>query len=109
MSLVKFWRDKGGENWTRRQKGEEKITEESNQQRVRLRNIIVDFLIVAMSSVLVFYLALQSVTGAQYAGTGFQQGSQSLVSAVLLVIFALGVCRLVVDLRSRCNGRNERA
>lgn len=78
-----------------------KITEESAQQRVRLRNIIVDFLIVAMSSVLVFYLALQSVAGAQYAGTGFQQGSQSLVSAVLLVIFALGMCRLVVDLRSR--------
>ncbi len=94
QELVKFWRDKRGENWTRRQKGEEKITEE-------LRNIIVDFLIVAMSSVLVFYLALQSVSGAQYAGTGFQQGSQSLVSAVLLVIFALGMCRLVVDLRSR--------
>jgi len=113
QELVKFWRDKRGENWTRRQKGEEKITEESAHSRsaagVRLRNIIVDFLIVAMSSVLVFYLALQSVSGAQYAGTGFQQGSQSLVSAVLLVIFALGVCRLVVDLRSRCNERNERA
>lgn len=66
-----------------------------------MRNIIVDILMVAMSAALVFYLALQSVSGAQYAGTGFY-GSQGLaVSAVLLVIFALGMCRLVVDLRSR--------
>ncbi len=67
-----------------------------------MRNIIVDFLIVAMSAALVFYLALQSVTGAQYSGAGFQYGNQGLVeSLVLLVIFALGICRLVVDLRSR--------
>jgi len=59
-----------------------------------LRNIIVDILIVAMSAALVFFLALQSVTGAQV--------NPSLVeSAVLLVIFVLGICRLVVDLRSR--------
>ena len=68
-------------------------------------NIIVDFLIVAMSAGLVFYLALQSVTAARYAGTGgFQYGTtqQGVVeSTLLLIIFALGMCRLVADLRSR--------
>jgi len=65
-----------------------------------LRNIIVDMLIVALSAALMFYLALQSVSGAEYAGSGFQYGNQSLVApAVLLVIFALGICRLVIDLR----------
>ena len=33
QKLVKFWRDKRGENWTRRQKREEKITEESAHSR----------------------------------------------------------------------------
>jgi len=67
-----------------------------------LRNIIFDFLIVAMSSVLLFYLALQSVSGAQYAGSGFNYSNEGLLgSVVLLIIFALGMCRLVVDLRSR--------
>ena len=67
-----------------------------------MRNIIVDFVIVAMSAALTFYLALQSVSGAQYAGAGFNYSSQGLVeSAALLVIFSLGLYRLVVDLRSR--------
>jgi hypothetical protein len=66
-----------------------------------LRNIIVDFLIVAMSAALAFYLALQSVSGAKYAGSGFNYSNQGLLeSSVLLVIFALGVCRLAIDLRS---------
>ena len=67
----------------------------------RLMNIIVDILIVVLSAALMFYLALQSVTGAEYAGAGFQYGNQGLVATVvLLVIFILGMCRLVFDLRS---------
>ncbi len=64
-----------------------------------MRNIIVDFLIAAMSLALLFY-SLQSVTGAQYAGTGFQYGNQNLVvPGVLLIIFTLGIFRLVFDLK----------
>ena len=64
--------------------------------------IIVDFLIVALSAGLVLHLALQSVAGAQYAGAGFNYSNQNLVESLgLLVIFALGVSRLVIDLRSQ--------
>ena len=69
---------------------------------MRLRNIIIDFFIVAMIAALLLYLALQSVAGAKYAGAGFQYGNQGLVeTALLLIIFALAMFQLVVDLRGR--------
>ena len=68
----------------------------------KIRNIIVDSLIVALSASLELQLTLQSVEGAQYAGAGFNYGNQYLLESLgLLVIFALGVSRLVIDLRSR--------
>jgi hypothetical protein len=66
-----------------------------------LRNLIVDILIVALSAALMFYMALQSVSEALYAGAGFSGNQGSAISVVLLVIFALGLCHLVFDLRSR--------
>ncbi|OHB82551.1 MAG: hypothetical protein A2Z38_07640 [Planctomycetes bacterium RBG_19FT_COMBO_48_8] len=69
---------------------------------IRLRSIIVDFMIIASVAALAFYRALDSVTGIQYAGSGFQYSNQSLIeSVILLVIFCLGISRLVIDLRSR--------
>jgi len=65
-----------------------------------LRNIIVDVLIVAMCVALAFYLALQSVGEARYAGAGFRYDN-GILAWGLLIIFALGMFRLVVDLRHR--------
>lgn len=67
-----------------------------------MRNIIIDFAMVAISSALVFYLALQSIPGTRYAGAGFSDVSHGLVASwILLVIFAFGTCRLVFHLRRR--------
>jgi uncharacterized membrane protein YeaQ/YmgE (transglycosylase-associated protein family) len=81
---------------------QEKKIIKTSQKGGRLRNVIVDLLIVGVSSALIFYLALNSITAAQYAGAGFQYINQGLIeSIVLLVIFSLGLSRLVIDLRAR--------
>ena len=77
----------------------------NHKNRIRLGSIIVDFMIIASAAALAFYQAYQalnSFAGIQYAGAGFRNNSQNLFeSVILLVIFFLGVSRLIIDLRSR--------
>lgn len=70
-----------------------------------MRDIIVDFLTVAMSLGLLFN-SLWLITKVQYAGSPGYGNQSMVVPGVLLLIFTLSMCRLVVDLRRMATGKN---
>ena len=77
-------------------------SQENHKSWARSGSIIVDSLIIASAAALAFYQALTSISGNQYTGIGFQNNNLNLSdSIILLVIFFLGISRLVIDLRSR--------